>query len=207
MISSADKFKESERKCIATGQVLSKSKLIRFVLGPDSVIYPDPENKLPGRGIWVKADRSAILKAEKGQLFSRAAKQSSECLENLAELVENLIANRIIQLIGLSRKSGQCISGYEKVKDWLKKDIVKVLIQSSDGSSRGKSRLRTPDDGKFIDCLSSKELGKAFGRENITHCALASGGLTQRIVEDAQRLKGLRIVKDQNSFRKDETSK
>ena len=52
---------------------------------------------------------------------------------------------------------------------------------------------------RFIDCLSSKELGKAFGRENITHCALASGGLTKRIVEDAQRLKGLRIIKDQNS--------
>ena len=207
MISSAEKVKQSERKCIATGQVLSKSKLIRFVLGPDSVIYPDPENKLPGRGIWVKADRSAIMKAEKGQLFSLAAKQSTECLENLADQVENLIANRIIKLIGLSRKSGQCICGYEKVKDWLKKDIVKVLIQSSDGSGRGKSRLRTPDDGKFIGCLSSKELGKAFGRENITHCALASGGLTQRIVEDAQRLKGLRIVKDQNSFRKDETSK
>ena len=207
MISSADKFKVSERKCIATGQLYSKSELIRFVLGPNSVLYPDLENKLPGRGIWVKADRSAILKAEKNQLFSRAAKQNTECLENLAELVENLIVNRITKLIGLSRKSGQCICGYEKVKDWLKKDIVKVLIQSSDGSSRGKSRLRTPDDRKFIDCLSSKELGKAFGRENITHCALASGGLTQRIVEDAQRLKGLRIVKDQNSLRKDETSK
>ena len=207
MISSAEKFKVSERKCIATGQVLSKSELVRFVLGPDSVIYPDPENKLPGRGIWVKADRSAILKAAKGRLFPIAAKQSAESLENLAELVENLIANRVIQLIALSRKSGQCISGYEKVKDWLKKDIVKVLIQSSDGSSREKSRLRAPGEGKFIDCLSSKELGKAFGRENITHCALASGGLTQRIVEDAQRLKGLRIVKDQNSLRKDETSK
>ena len=86
-------------------------------------------------------------------------------------------------------------------------DIAKVLIQSSDGSNREKSRLRTPNDGKFIGWLSSKELGKAFGRENITHCALASGGLTKRIVEDAQRLKGLRIIKDQNSFRKDETSK
>jgi len=207
MISSAEKFKVSERKCIATGQVLSKSELVRFVLGPDNIIYPDPENKLPGRGLWVKADRSAILQAEKGQLFSRAANQSTECLENLAEKVENLIANRIIQLIGLSRKSGQCICGYEKVKDWLKKDIAKVLIQSSDGSTREKSRLRTPNDGKFIDWLNSKELGKAFRRENITHCALASGGLTKRIVEDAQCLKGLRIVKDQNTFRKDESSK
>ena len=207
MISSAEKFKPSERKCIATGQVLSKSELVRFVLGPNSLIYPDPENKLPGRGIWVKADRSAIMKAEKGKLFSLAAKQSVECLENLAEQVENLIANRIIKLIGLSRKSGQCICGYEKVKDWLNKDIAKVLIQSSDGSNREKSRLRTPNDGKFIGWLSSKELGKAFGRENITHCALASGGLTKRIVEDAQRLEGLRIIRDQNSFRKDKTSK
>ncbi len=207
MILSAERVKASERKCIATGQVLSKSQLVRFVLGPNSVIYPDTENKLPGRGIWVKADRSAIMQAQKGQLFSRAAKQSAECLENLAEQVENLVANRIIKLIGLSRKSGQCVCGYEKVKDWLKKDIAKVLIQSSDGSNREKSRLRTPADGQFIGWLSSKELGKVFGRENITHCALASGGLTQRIVEDAQRLKGLRIVKDQNSFRKDETSK
>ena len=207
MISSAEKLTASERKCIATGKVLAKTELVRFVLGPNNMIFPDLENKLPGRGIWVKADRSAILKAEKGNLFSRALNQSAECLENLAEQVENLIASRIINLIGLSRKSGKCICGYEKVKDWLKKDIAQVLIQSSDGSNRGKSRLRTPDDGSYIGWLSSKELGKAFGRENITHCALASGGLTQRIVEDAQRLKGLRIVKDQNSFRKDETSK
>ena len=207
MISSAERVGGLKRKCIATGQVLSKSELVRFVLGPNNILYPDPENKLPGRGMWVKADRSAIAKAEKEELFSQAAKQSAKCIENLAEKVESLIANRIIKLIGLSRKSGQCICGYEKVKDWLKKDMVKVLIQSSDGSNRGKSRLKTPEDGSFIGWLTSKELGKVFGRENITHCALASGGLTQRIVKDAKRLRGLRIVKDRNSFRKDEKSK
>ena len=207
MTSALEKFKVSERKCIATGKVLSKSELVRFVLGPNNVIYPDLENKLPGRGMWVKAKRSAIVKAEESQLFARAANQNATCVKNLATQVENLIAYRITKLIGLSRKSGQCICGYEKVKDWLKKDIAKVLIQSSDGSGREKSRLRTPDGGSYIGWLNSKELGKAFGRENITHCALASGGLTQRIVEDAQRLKGLRIVKDQNSFRKDEKSK
>ena len=207
MILSAERFTKTERKCIATGQVLSKSELVRFVVGPNNILYPDPENKLPGRGLWVKADRSAIAKAVKEKLFSQAAKQSANCIENLAEQVENLITSRIIKLIGLSRKSGQCVGGYEKVKDSLKKDMVKVLIQSSDGSNREKSRLKTPKDGNFIGWLTSRELGKAFGRENITHCALASGGLTQRIVEDAQRLRGLRVVKDQNSFRKDKTSK
>ncbi len=207
MISYVERFRKSERKCIATGQVLSKGELVRFVVGPKNVLYPDPENKLPGRGIWVKADRSAIAKAEREKLFSQSAKRSTTCAENIAEQVENLITSRIINLIGLSRKSGKCICGYEKVRDWLKKDMVKVLIQSSDGSDREKSRLKTPENGSFIGWLNSKELGKAFGRENITHCALASGGLTQRIVEDAQRLRGLRIVTDRNSFRKDEMSK
>ena len=207
MILSAQKFRKSERKCIATGQVLSKGELVRFVVGPNNILYPDPENKLPGRGIWVKADRSAIAKAEREKLFSQASKQSANCIENLPEQVEKLITNCITNLIGLSRKSGQCVGGYEKVKDWLKKDMVKVLIQSSDGSNREKSRLKTPKDGNFIGWLTSRELGKAFGRENITHCALASGGLTQRIVEDAQRLRGLRVIKDRNSFQKDETSK
>ena len=65
MSSAEEKIKSSERKCIATGQVLSKTQLVRFVLGPSNKICPDPENKLPGRGIWVKADLSAINKARR----------------------------------------------------------------------------------------------------------------------------------------------
>jgi hypothetical protein len=42
--------------------------------------------------------------------------------------------------------------------------------------------------------LTANELGAAFGRETTIHCALASGGLTQRVVDEAQRLKGLRIT-------------
>ena len=81
MTSALEKFKVSERKCIATGKVLSKSELVRFVLGPNNVIYPDLENKLPGRGMWVKAKRSAIVKAEESQLFARAANQNATCVK------------------------------------------------------------------------------------------------------------------------------
>jgi hypothetical protein len=84
------------------------------------------------------------------------------------------------------------VAGYEKVKDWLVKDYADVLIQSSDGSERGKSKLSTPYGGSFIGWLTSDELGLAFGRETVIHAALASGGLTSRIVEEAKRLKGVR---------------
>ena len=61
-----DRSDGPERKCIATGEVQPKNGLIRFVVGPESQIVPDVLEKLPGRGIWVSADREALDKAEIG---------------------------------------------------------------------------------------------------------------------------------------------
>lgn len=181
-----------ERKCIATGEVHPKYGLIRFVVGPDATVYPDIMGKLPGRGIYVSADRGAFAKASKKGAFARAAKAQVKVPESLADDVEAQIARRVVDLISLARKSGEAIAGYEKVKDWLVKEEAEVLIQAVDGSGRGKSKLSTPHYGSYIGWLTAEELGAAFGRQTVIHCALAGGGLTKRVVEEAQRLKGLR---------------
>jgi predicted RNA-binding protein YlxR (DUF448 family) len=188
------KIDDPERKCIATGEVQPKLGLIRFVASPDSTVFPDVMEKLPGRGVWVSAERSALEKAVKNGLFARSFKQPVQVPENLIDEVEKQIARRLVDLLSLARKSGHAVSGYEKVKDWLQKEAAQVLIQASDGSERGKSKLSTPYGGSFIGWLTANELGAAFGRETTIHCALASGGLTQRVVDEAQRLKGLRIT-------------
>ena len=112
--------------------------------------------------------------------------------DGLVDEVERLVLRRLVDLISLARKSGDAVGGYEKVKDWLDKEEARVLIQASDGSGRGKSKLSTPHRGKYIGCMTADELGMAFGRETVIHAALASGGLSQRVVEEAQRLQGLR---------------
>ncbi|MEO0566245.1 MAG: DUF448 domain-containing protein, partial [Pseudomonadota bacterium] len=58
-----DRTNGPERKCIATGEVRAKTGLIRFVVGPENQIAPDLAEKLPGRGIWVSANRHALEKA------------------------------------------------------------------------------------------------------------------------------------------------
>jgi predicted RNA-binding protein YlxR (DUF448 family) len=181
-----------ERKCIVTGDVLPKSGLIRFVVGPDSDIVPDVVGKLPGRGIYVTATRDALETAATKGAFQRAARAKVKVQDGLAEEVERQIARRVVDLISLARKSGDAVAGYEKVKDFLYRDDAKVLIQASDGSSRGKSKLSTPHYGHYIGWLTADEIGAAFGRQTVIHGALASGGLTQRVVEEANRLRGLR---------------
>ncbi|MEC3861614.1 RNA-binding protein [Mesobacterium sp. TK19101] len=185
-----------ERKCIATGEAQPAAGLIRFVVGPDAQIVPDILGRLPGRGIWVSADGAALDKAAGKGLFARAARQPVQVPENLRAEVENQLARRVVDLISLARKSGDAIAGYEKVKDWLMKDEAEILLQASDGSGRGKTKLSTPQFGSYIGWLTADELGMAFGRETVIHAALRAGGLAQRVVDEARRLKGVRIVSD-----------
>ncbi|WP_299650701.1 RNA-binding protein [uncultured Tateyamaria sp.] len=189
---SKDRSDGPERKCIATGEVQPKYGLIRFVVGPDAQIVPDIAGKLPGRGIYVAADRSALEKAVQKKLFARGAKQPVQVPEGLVDEVERQLARRVVDLIALSRKSGSAVAGYEKVKNMLQMEEALVLIQASDGSGRGKSKLSTPHFGTYIGWLTADELGLAFGRQTVIHGALASGGLTQRVVEEANRLRGVR---------------
>jgi len=189
---SKDRDNGPERKCLATGEVHPKFGLIRFVVGPDDQVFPDIMGKLPGRGFYVSADRAALEHAVTKKLFARGAKQPVKVPEDLVTQVEAQLARRVIDLISLQRKSGKAVAGYEKTKGWLQTEEAEVLIQAVDGSGRGKSKLSTPHYGSYIGWLTADELGLAFGRQTVIHGALASGGLTLRVVEEANRLRGVR---------------
>lgn len=182
-----------ERRCIVTGVSQPKGGLVRFVVGPGEVIVPDIDGKLPGRGIHVSAGRDEIGQAVKRRLFARAARAPVTVPEGLADLVEALLARRLIDLLALARKAGQAVAGYEKARDWLVSGQAAVLVQAGDGSERGKTKLRAPEgEGAHVTCLTAAEIGLAFGREHVIHAALAAGGLSARVVEEAAKLARLR---------------
>ena len=180
---------ENTRRCIVTGETKSRADLIRFVLSPDGTVVPDLAEKLPGRGLWVSADKGSLVTAEKKNPYSRAAKSQATVPKGLAKSVEDLLRKRVIELISLARRSGGAICGFEKIKSALTSDGVAVLIQAQDGSEQQKRKLRPPKGrNTYISCLTASELGLAFGRDYVIHAALAGGGLTKAIKQDAARL-------------------
>jgi predicted RNA-binding protein YlxR (DUF448 family) len=193
-----------ERRCIVTGETGPKRGLIRFVVSPDGEIAPDILEKLPGRGIWVSAERDAIETAVAKKLFARAAKAPVRVPADLADRVEAALARRLTDLIALKRKAGEAVAGFEKVKDWLAAGNVAVLLQATDGSERGKSKLWTPTGARYFSVLTARELGLAFGRQSVIHGALAAGGLAPRVVEEAAKLQGLRKADGGGSAGKDD---
>jgi uncharacterized protein len=185
-----------ERRCIVTNIVLPESRLIRFVAGPDGHIVPDVAARLPGRGMWVTARREILERAVAKSHFSRAARASIEAPGDLPDRVEMLLVARMSGDLGLARRSGQLVNGFDAVARALAtRTPVGLLIEASDGAEDGRRKLlalvrdRRPP---ILDCLTSSELSLALGRENVVHAALKSGRFSERLSADAGRLGGFR---------------
>ncbi|MEM0944864.1 MAG: RNA-binding protein [Pseudomonadota bacterium] len=190
-----------ERRCLATGQSGQTARLIRFALGPGGEVVPDLAGKLPGRGVWLTAERALVEKAETKRLFSRGFKAQAKAPEGLADLLEGLLVERLVQVISLARKAGQAVTGFEKVKAALDAGQVGLLLQASDGAEDGQRKLAMRADGvPRMGVLTGQELGLAFGRGFAIHAALSVGGAGKgfcaRAMAEAERLAGFRPRED-----------
>ncbi|HEY4274436.1 MAG TPA: RNA-binding protein [Rhizomicrobium sp.] len=189
-----------ERRCIVTGEVVPDSRLVRFVAAPDGTIVPDVAAKLPGRGIWVTATRKAVTQAVEKKLFSRAAKAQVAATADLAERVETALVTRMLGDLGIARRSGALVLGFDNVLRAL--DSARppaILVEAIDGSGDGKRKLYNAAHARgmkpqVLECLTSAELGLALGRENVIHAAVQPGGLAERLAFDAERLSGFRTA-------------
>ena len=137
------------RRCIVTRESKPVGALLRFVVSPDGAVVPDIGNVLPGRGIWVSADRASVETAAAKGLFARAARRQVRADTGLADLVEAQLVRRCLDLIGLARRGGGAVAGFEKVRAFLAKERAGLLLAAA-GLSRSRRRQSSPSDGPPI---------------------------------------------------------
>ena len=186
-----------ERRDLVTGEVMDEARLIRFVAGPEGVVVPDLARKLPGRGLWVAADRASVTTAAKKSLFARSAKAKLTAPADLADQVERLLRQRLLAALGMARKAGELTSGFERVLAAVNAGKAAWLIEAEDGAEDGRRKLadaarRSPRPPRLITTFSSGELGLALGGENVIHTAFLAGLGAERWTFDVERLSGFR---------------
>lgn len=183
----------AQRRCIVTGEVRAREELLRFVVDPSDRLIPDITGRAPGRGIWLTPDSDHLKTALARKLFARAARQAVAIDSDLEQQIEMLLAQRCAETIGLARRAGQAVAGFEKVRAWLQQAKVSVLLEARDGAEDGREKLRRLAAGvSIVDCLTSEEMGRAFGRDHVVHAALAQGALAGKFELEARKLKGFR---------------
>lgn len=183
------------RRDIASGETVPTDGLIRFVVSPQGMLTPDIAYKLPGRGLWIAAERPALEIALKKNIFSRAAKRQVKADSNLIPLVHDLLRRRCLDLLGLARREGGIVNGFEKALAAVKSGRAGWIIEASDGAEEGRRRIlyaggqQTPSPN-VCGSFSNAELSLALGTENAIHVALLSGRRVQRWSLEMKRLSG-----------------
>lgn len=182
------------RRCIVTRESLATSRLVRFVIGPGDEVVPDIRGKLPGRGLWLTARRDIVDRACAANLFAKAARGRAVAGDELSDRVERLLRDRCIEVIGMARRAGQAVAGYEKVRGYLRGGKADVVLTACDAAAGGRAKIAGSAFGvTAVDSLSASELGQAFARTRVVHVAIGSPGLAARLVVEAGRLAGFRI--------------
>jgi hypothetical protein len=187
-----------ERRCIVSGEVGPREALIRFVIGPDDLVVPDLGERLPGRGIWVTATREAVETAIRKGLFAKAARTKAMAAEGLADEIEGLLAKRAAAALGLARKAGALVTGYEKVLAEISAGRLAILIEARDGSEDGMRKLAGAMKSRYaalqkapapiLRPLWGNEMDLALGRANVVHAALSTGSMERKVFGDLARL-------------------
>lgn len=192
-----------QRQCALTKTRQPIDQLMRFVLSPDHVVTPDLRCKLPGRGLWLSADRTTIEQALKKNLFERGFRKKIVVNDDLADNICELARMDALASLSLANKAGRVITGFEKIKRALVKGEVKWLLHAMEAAQNGAGKLDRAcvpapmQDKKSLvqtekqqgtkaapvvleSFFTSEQLSLALGRTNVIHIGLKPGELARR---------------------------
>lgn len=184
------------RRCAATGRSSDKACLIRFVTAPDGSVVADIAGDLPGRGLWLSAERAVIERAcRKGGALARAGRVAPD----LPDTVERLLVARCQSLLGLARRAGQLAVGQDAVRAALRDGDTVAMVVARDAGADGRGKLErlsaaVARDVAVVDILDRAELGQAVGRASAVHLAVRAGRLATRFMVESGRLAGVRVA-------------
>jgi len=185
----------NDRTCIVTRQAGETDDLIRFVVGPDSTVFPDIKRKLPGRGCWVTADRLHVDKAAAKGMFARAFKMPVIVPPDMGAMVDALLAKSALGSLGLARKAGLVALGAAKVDANVRDGKALLVLHAYEGAEDGVRKITQARRATVYlggpatpayKLFSEAELGLALGGLSVIHAAL--------LAEDAGKAALKRVV-------------
>jgi hypothetical protein len=184
---------KSQRRCIATGEIHDRSSLLRFVVEPNGELVPDIASRLPGRGLWLTPRRDILESAIARRLFARSARRAIITPVGFADRVEALLVQRCLDTIGLGRRAGLAVAGFEKAREALRTGKATLLLLALDGTEGGRRKIRALGRGlPAAIVLTAAEMGAIFGRDHVVNIAIGDRRLSDRLITVAQKIAGFR---------------
>lgn len=140
----------------------------------------------------MSADRAALSRALAKGLFARAFKQAVTAPDSFIDDIEKGLERRTLDALGLARRTGEAVVGFDQVKEALAKGKAEILISAADAADDGREKLARLGKGVFQHTrFLSAALSDALGKEGVKHAALLRGAAAKRFKREAERLEGV----------------
>jgi uncharacterized protein len=188
---------ETERLCLATRDVKAVDGMIRLVGAPDGRVVADIERKLPGRGAWITATRTAVEKALADKVLARAFKGKYSAAPDLPDEIETLLEKAALASLSMANKAGVVITGFTKIEKALAEVDVFLLVHASDAAPDGIRKLQQASARSEMAGLKhpdriapfrGEQLDLALGRSNVVHAALLTHPVSTAFLSRCLRL-------------------
>ncbi|MBW9112569.1 RNA-binding protein [Rhizobium cauense] len=191
------------RMCIVTRESGSPDELIRFVAAPDGTVIADLKRQLPGRGCWVKLDRSLVDKAVAKKLFARALKADVKADADLGGTVEKLLAQQLMQMMNMARKAGQFVTGSARVDAAVRSGATIAVFHATNAAEDGVRKIdqarkawhlgmETEEEIPSFRLFSEDEMEGVMGQNTFIHAAVLAGQAGEGVVKRAKMLEQYR---------------
>jgi uncharacterized protein len=192
----------TERLCIVTRQVRPIDELIRFVAGPDGALVADLKRRLPGRGVWVVAERTRLAEAVKRGAFQKSLRTGVRVPLDLPAAIDALLEKSALDALAIARKASQIVAGFTKVESAVLDGSAIALLHATEAAADGARKIAaagrraqgaradqgvkgiqrapgtqggvTPEITRIF-AFTSAQLDLALGRPNVIHAALLAG--------------------------------
>ena len=163
------------------------------MLAPDGTVTPDLAHSLPGRGIYVTADRAVLAKACERNMFARAARGRAVVPDDLVQRVGSLARSRALAALGQARRAGLVVVGFQQVREALGTGRVLAVVSAADAAENGRKKIAGPAGDRLIESspFTASETGAALGRSHVVHLAVLKGRLGERVLEEFRRVRRL----------------
>lgn len=179
--------------CIHSGVALEEDRLMRFVIGPEDVLYPDFSADLPGKVLWCSLFRQTVQDAINNNSFAKAAGQDVTIPAGLMDQVERGLRQKALSLLSMTKKAGHLLTGAEKAEQMLRSGKAGIYLTAAarDADTREKLTflaLNADRPARIVDMFTSEELSRASGANKVFHAVMSRGGTTDRFFSHVKRM-------------------
>ena len=123
---SSSKIKKCQRRLLSLNKkiflnssIINKDDFIKICLSPDNKLIPDLCDKLPGKSVWLPANKTFIVDILRKEDLKTYLGVSKIFSRDVVYIIEMILRNKILSSISMTKKSGVLAIGLDAIKTQL----------------------------------------------------------------------------------------